>query len=121
MKYPLLAAGLLATSAVAETPVLTVYTYDSFVSDWGPGPAVEAAFEDVCACDLQLPALGQQQKVSVREQQRTVLHAMLAPNFLSGSGPRQQTISQCRRIGLRWCGQHRLPCKPWPQGYRRRR
>ena len=58
MKYPLLAAGLLATSAVAETPVLTVYTYDSFVSDWGPGPAVEAAFEDVCACDLQLVGAG---------------------------------------------------------------
>lgn len=58
MKYPLLAAGLLATSAAAETPVLTVYTYDSFVSDWGPGPAVEAAFEDVCACDLQLVGAG---------------------------------------------------------------
>ena len=58
MKYSLLAAGLLATSAVAETPVLTVYTYDSFVSDWGPGPAVEAAFEDVCACDLQLVGAG---------------------------------------------------------------
>jgi thiamine transport system substrate-binding protein len=40
--------------AVAETPVLTVYTYDSFVTDWGPGPQVEAAFEAVCACDLQL-------------------------------------------------------------------
>lgn len=59
MKYPLcLAAGLLATHAMAETPVLTVYTYDSFVSDWGPGPAVEAAFEEVCACDLQLVGAG---------------------------------------------------------------
>jgi thiamine transport system substrate-binding protein len=50
------AAGLLllATAAQAETPVLTVYTYDSFVSEWGPGPAVEAAFEATCACDLQL-------------------------------------------------------------------
>lgn len=50
------AAGLLllATVAQAETPVLTVYTYDSFVSDWGPGPAIEAAFEATCACDLRL-------------------------------------------------------------------
>ena len=46
---PLAAAG-------AETPVLTVYTYDSFVSEWGPGPAVEAAFEATCGCDLQFVA-----------------------------------------------------------------
>ncbi len=31
---------------------MTVYTYDSFVSDWGPGPQVEEAFEAVCNCDL---------------------------------------------------------------------
>lgn len=60
MRYPILAAGLLAASgAIAEdAPVLTVYTYDSFVSDWGPGPAVEAAFEAVCSCDLQLVGAG---------------------------------------------------------------
>ena len=54
-----LIAGLfLASAAVADTPVLTVYTYDSFVSDWGPGPAVEAAFEAQCACDLQMVGAG---------------------------------------------------------------
>ncbi|NNF23782.1 MAG: thiamine ABC transporter substrate binding subunit [Rhodobacteraceae bacterium] len=59
MKYSLVAAGLLAGStAFAETPVLTVYTYDSFVSDWGPGPAVEAAFEETCTCDLQFVGTG---------------------------------------------------------------
>ncbi|MDG1470601.1 MAG: thiamine ABC transporter substrate binding subunit [Ascidiaceihabitans sp.] len=59
MKYSTLAAGVLtATSAMAETPELTVYTYDSFVSDWGPGPAVEAAFEEVCACDLKFVGAG---------------------------------------------------------------
>ena len=59
MRYPILAAGLLfAFGAQAETPVLTVYTYDSFVAEWGPGPAVEAAFEEVCACDLQFVAAG---------------------------------------------------------------
>lgn len=48
-----------ATAAVAqEKPVLTVYTYDSFVSEWGPGPAVETAFEADCSCDLQLVASG---------------------------------------------------------------
>ena len=60
MRYSILAAGLLAaTPAIAQdTPVLTVYTYDSFVSDWGPGPAIETAFEEVCACDLQFVAAG---------------------------------------------------------------
>lgn len=56
MKHLLFAAGILgATSAIAaDTPELTVYTYDSFVSDWGPGPQVEEAFEKVCNCDLNL-------------------------------------------------------------------
>jgi thiamine transport system substrate-binding protein len=47
-----------ATSAMAETPVLQVLTYDRFVSDWGPGPAIEAAFEAECACDLQFVGAG---------------------------------------------------------------
>ena len=42
----------------ADRPILTVYTYDSFVSDWGPGPAVEAAFEQTCQCDLQFVGTG---------------------------------------------------------------
>ncbi|MDF1802527.1 thiamine ABC transporter substrate binding subunit [Thalassovita sp.] len=59
MKYLALASGLFAaTTAVAETPVLTIYTYDSFVSDWGPGPAVEKAFEAECGCDLQFVGAG---------------------------------------------------------------
>ena len=59
MKYLTFAAGVLtATSAFAETPVLTVYTYDSFVSDWGPGPAIESAFEETCNCDLQFVGAG---------------------------------------------------------------
>ncbi len=49
---------LVATGAMAETPVLTVYTYDSFNTEWGPGPAVEAAFEATCACDLEFVAAG---------------------------------------------------------------
>jgi thiamine transport system substrate-binding protein len=48
-----LVAGLLAaTSAAAETPVLTVYAPDYFGSEWGPGPGIEAAFEARCGCDL---------------------------------------------------------------------
>ena len=52
-------AGLfIASTAVANTPVLTVYTYDSFISDWGPGPAIEAAFEAECSCDLEMVGAG---------------------------------------------------------------
>ena len=56
MRFPILGVGPLfaASAAIAEdTPRLTVMTYDSFVSDWGPGPAVETAFEKTCACDLK--------------------------------------------------------------------
>lgn len=48
------AAGCFAASmALAETPVLTVYAPDYFVSEWGPGPKIEELFEANCACDLQ--------------------------------------------------------------------
>ena len=36
---------------------LTVYTYDSFVSEWGPGPIVEKLFEDKYEIDLQFIAV----------------------------------------------------------------
>lgn len=53
MKYLAFAAGVLGASALsAETPELIVYTYDSFVSEWGPGPAVKEAFEAECSCTL---------------------------------------------------------------------
>jgi len=32
---------------------LTVYTYESFTAEWGPGPQVEKAFEATCDCDLE--------------------------------------------------------------------
>ena len=60
MRVPFLATGILlaATAAHAETPVLTVLTYDSFVAEWGPGPAIETAFEAECSCDLRFIAAG---------------------------------------------------------------
>ena len=36
---------------------LTIYTYDSFVSEWGPGPIVEKIFEDKYEIDLQFIAV----------------------------------------------------------------
>ena len=36
---------------------LTIYTYDSFVSEWGPGPIVEKIFEHKYEIDLQFIAV----------------------------------------------------------------
>ena len=46
-----------ACPAFAAKPVLTVYTYDSFSADWGPGPAIKKAFEADCGCELKYVAL----------------------------------------------------------------
>jgi len=48
---------LLAAMPVLAKPTLTVYTYDSFAADWGPGPAVKKAFEAECDCELKFVAL----------------------------------------------------------------
>jgi len=61
MKRLAMLTGLfLATAAAAgeSTPVLTVYTYDSFATEWGPGPAIEAGFEAECGCDLRFVTAG---------------------------------------------------------------
>ncbi len=50
----ILVSPLFAFAASADVPRLTVYTYDAFAADWGPGPAIEKAFEARCACDLVL-------------------------------------------------------------------
>ena len=41
-----------------ERQNLVVYTYDSFNSDWGPGPQIEKAFENICSCDLKFVTAG---------------------------------------------------------------
>ena len=53
------ALAIVAASSfsVSAADTLTVYTYDSFAADWGPGPTIEAAFEAQCGCDLKLVAL----------------------------------------------------------------
>ena len=57
--YLTVVAGLcMASTASAQAPTLTVLTYDSFVTEWGPGPAIETAFEEVCGCDLVFVGAG---------------------------------------------------------------
>jgi len=54
------ATALLATLTALplHAQELVVYTYDSFTSDWGPGPLVEAAFEEQCDCELTFVGTG---------------------------------------------------------------
>ena len=43
-------------SHAGEKPKLTVYTYDAFAADWGPGPKIKEAFETGCDCVLEFIA-----------------------------------------------------------------
>jgi thiamine transport system substrate-binding protein len=55
------AAFALATmqgAAAQDRPELTIYTYESFTSDWGPGPAIAAAFEETCDCTVRFVGAG---------------------------------------------------------------
>ena len=46
------------SSAAADTPKLTVYTYSSFVADWGPGPKITPIFEQQCGCKIEWVGVG---------------------------------------------------------------
>ncbi|MFB9949746.1 thiamine ABC transporter substrate binding subunit [Rhizobium puerariae] len=46
------AALSMSVPAGAQEKTLTVYTYESFISDWGPGPKVKEAFEKTCGCKV---------------------------------------------------------------------
>lgn len=51
-------ASVVTLPAIAdETPTLTVYTYDSFASQYGPGPGLKTGFEAQCSCTLNFVAI----------------------------------------------------------------
>ena len=47
----------LATLPASAQDKLTVYTYESFTAEWGPGPVVEKAFEEECGCEVEFVAV----------------------------------------------------------------
>ncbi|QYN46543.1 thiamine ABC transporter substrate binding subunit [Gilliamella sp. ESL0405] len=53
--FPLLC---FAGAVFAEQPTLTVYSYNSFMSQWGPGEAIKKGFEAQCDCQLDVITLG---------------------------------------------------------------
>jgi len=57
MHYLIIIFSILFLSHYVKAEKLTVYTYDSFVSEWGPGPLIEKAFEEKYSVDLELIAV----------------------------------------------------------------
>lgn len=55
---PLILSLFALTGLAQAKDTLTVYTYDSFISEWGPGAKVKAAFEKSCDCTLEWVGLG---------------------------------------------------------------
>ena len=62
-KYTAYLAAASLSLSIAAAPALagdtakkelTIYTYDSFVSDWGMGPLIKPTFEEQCGCTLNL-------------------------------------------------------------------
>ena len=62
-KYTAYLAAASLSLSIAAAPALagdtakkelTIYTYDSFVSDWGMGPLIKPTFEEQCGCKLNL-------------------------------------------------------------------
>lgn len=50
--------SLFSPLANAELPTLTVYSYNSFMSQWGPGEVIKKGFEAQCNCQLEVVILG---------------------------------------------------------------
>lgn len=50
------ATGLALASPVAAADTITIYTYDAFAADYGPGPGLKAGFEKTCGCTVNFVA-----------------------------------------------------------------
>jgi len=57
MHYIIIYILILLLTNGLKAEKLTIYTYDSFVSEWGPGPIIEKKFEEIYQVDLDLIAV----------------------------------------------------------------
>ena len=57
MQFIYITLSFLLLTTVVKAEKLTIYTYDSFVSEWGPGPLIEKQFEKTYQIDLELVAV----------------------------------------------------------------
>ena len=49
--------GFFIIQKVYAKETLTIYTYESFITEWGPGPQIKEAFEKKCNCELEFVGL----------------------------------------------------------------
>ncbi|MBB3236187.1 thiamine ABC transporter substrate binding subunit [Phyllobacterium endophyticum] len=57
---PFITACILALALAVPAKAdgkLTVYTYESFTAEWGPGPKIKQAFEKQCSCSIDFVAV----------------------------------------------------------------
>lgn len=87
-------ATLLMSSSVYAAD-LTVYTYDSFNSEWGPGPKLEKAFEKQCDCDVEFIAV--EDGVSILNRLRIEKEKSKADVIL---GIDDALVEEARKTGL---------------------
>ncbi|MEH6650199.1 MAG: thiamine ABC transporter substrate binding subunit [Motiliproteus sp.] len=86
-----------------DLPQLTVYTYDSFVSEWGPGPKLESAFEAQCQCDLNFIAVDDGVSILNRlriEKDRTKADAIVGLDDALIEVARQENLVQPHDLPL---------------------
>jgi len=57
MKLIYFTLSFLFLTTLVKAEKLTIYTYDSFVSEWGPGPIIKKQFEEKYQIDLDLVAV----------------------------------------------------------------
>jgi thiamine transport system substrate-binding protein len=93
-------AAIMAAAAAAASPAaaeqrLVVYTYESFVAEWGPGPAIKQAFESGCDCTLEW--VGVQDGVAILTRLRLEGRGARADIAL---GLDQNLIAEARQTGL---------------------
>lgn len=51
--FAALLGGVGLPAAAQEVPILNVYAYESFATEWGPGPQLKAGFEATCGCIVE--------------------------------------------------------------------
>jgi thiamine transport system substrate-binding protein len=58
-KFLIALLSFMACSTAAQAKeTLTIYTYESFISDYGPGAKIKASFEKSCDCEIAWVSLG---------------------------------------------------------------
>ena len=57
MKFIYFTLSFLFLTTLVKAEKITIYTYDSFVSEWGPGPIIEKQFEEMYQVNLELVAV----------------------------------------------------------------